>query len=117
MTDRYKTKKYVNLAIILLVLSILLGYTGYEIQKVFYGPTIKVDSPQNGALVSNSLLEIKGMAQNINNISLNDKKIFIDEKGNFNEKILLSYGYNVLKLEANDKFGRQTEKILEVIYK
>ncbi len=117
MTDRHQTKKYLNFIIIFLLLAIPISYTAYEIQKLFYGPKIMVEYPQNGILVSDSLLEIKGIAENINNISLNDKKIFIDEKGNFNEKILLSYGYNVLQLEANDKFGRQTDKTIEVIYK
>lgn len=117
MTDRYKTKKYAKLAVIILLLLILLGYTAYEIQKIVFGPRISIDSPQNGAVVSDSLLEIKGVAQNINDISLDDNKIFIDEKGNFDEKILLSYGYNVIKIDASDKFGSKTEKILEITYK
>ncbi len=117
MTDRYKTTKYVKLFAVLFVVFLLLGYTGYEIQKVIFGPRIHIDYPQNGALVSDSLLEVKGVAQNINDISLNDRKIFIDEKGNFDEEVLLQYGYNALVLKAVDKFGRQTEKILEIIYK
>ena len=63
----------------------------------------------------------KGMAgeiaKNIKDISLNDRKIFIDEQGNFKEQLLLSYGYNVFKIKANDKFGRSVEKIVEIIYK
>ncbi len=117
MTERYKTKKYVKWAIISLLILILVGYTGYEIKKIVFGPKITVNYPQNGALVSDPLLEIKGVAQNINDISLDDNKIFVDENGNFDEKILLSYGYNVIKIDATDRFGSKTEKILEVIYK
>ena len=48
---------------------------------------------------------------------MNDRKIFIDQQGNFKEKILLSYGYNIITMKANDKFGRNTKKKLELIYK
>ncbi len=41
----------------------------------------------------------------------------MDEKGNFKEEILLSSGYNAITIKASDKFGRNTEKIIEVIYK
>ncbi len=117
MTERYKTRKNIRIAIISLLLLLLVGYTAYEIQRVAYGPRINITSPKNGALVSDSLVEVTGIAQNIKDISLNDRKIFIDEKGNFSESVLLSYGYNVLTMKASDKFGRETEKIIEVIYK
>lgn len=117
MTDRHATRKLLKSIIISVVLLCLFGYTAYETQKIIFGPRIEVTSPKNGALISNSLTEISGIAQNIKDISLNDRKIFIDEQGNFREKILLSYGYNALVIKASDKFGRKTEKIIEVIYK
>lgn len=117
MTDRYRTRKNIKIASIVLLLTLLIGYTAYEIQRVALGPRINITSPQNGSLVSDPLAEITGVAQNIKEISLNDRKIFIDEKGNFKEEVLLSYGYNTFTLKATDKFGRETEKIIEVIYK
>jgi hypothetical protein len=117
MTDRNTTKKFLKIAIISIILLCLLGYIAYEIQKLFLGPRIEVLSPINGSLVSNSLTEIVGTARNIRDISLNDRKIYIDEQGNFKEQLLLSYGYNSIVIKATDKFGRNTEKIIEVIYK
>ncbi len=117
MTDRHATRKFLKITIISIILLFLFGYTAYEIQRVVFGPRIKVSYPKNGSLVSNSLTEILGVAKNIKNISLNDNKIFIDEQGNFKEKTLLSYGYNAITIKASDKFGRNTEKTIEVIYK
>ena len=117
MTDRYKNRKKIRIAIIAIILIILFGYTFFEIRKVIYGPRITVFTPENGSMATSSYVLISGNAQNIKDISLNDRKIFIDEKGNFYEDALLSYGYNVLVLKASDKFGKQTEKIIEVIYK
>jgi hypothetical protein len=117
MTERYKTRKHLKIAIISSVLLLLIGYTSYEIQRLFSGPQIHISYPDNGSLISNSLITITGSTENIKDISFNDRKIFIDEKGNFNEKMLLSYGYNVIVIRANDKFGRETEKQLEIIHK
>ena len=117
MTDRNATRKLLKITAIFIVLICLFGYTTYEIQKIVFGPKIEVLSPKNGSLISNPLTEISGVAKNIKNISLNDRKIFIDEQGNFNEKLLLSYGYNAFTIKASDKFGRNTEKIIELIYK
>jgi hypothetical protein len=116
MTERHKTRKYLRILIICLVLLLLLGYTAYEIQRVAFGPRIQILSPENGALVSTSTLEVTGVAANIKDISLDDRPIFIDEKGNFTEEVLLSPGYNTIVLKADDKFGRNTEKVLEVVY-
>lgn len=117
MTDRHKTRRYIKLLIAIILVVVFVGYTLYEIQKVVLGPRIEVLSPQNGSLVSNSFTEIVGTAKNITEINLNDRKIYIDEQGNFKEGLLLSYGYNALVIKASDKFGRKTEKVLEVIYK
>ena len=117
MTDRHSTRKLIQIIIISFVLLCVFGYTGYEIQKVVFGPRITVTYPVNGSSVSNSLIEVTGVAKNINDISMDDRKIFIDEQGNFKEQILLSYGYNTISIKATDKFGRNSEKIIEVVYK
>lgn len=117
MTDRHATRKFIKIIIISIILLCLFSYTAYEVQKVVLGPKIQVISPQNGSLVSNSYTEISGIATNVKDITLNDRKIFIDEKGNFKEKLLLSYGYNTIVIRAIDKFGKVAEKIIEVIYK
>ena len=118
MTDRHATRKVLQIIVISIIALFIFIYTAYEIQKVILGPKLVVLSPESGLLTStSSLAEISGTAKNIINISLNDRKIFTDEQGNFNEKLLLSYGYNAFVIKASDKFGRNTEKIVEVIYK
>jgi hypothetical protein len=117
MTDRHATRKFLKIVIISFVILCILGYTGYEIQKVIFGPRITVSYPKNDSTVSDSYIEVTGMAKNITSISMDDRSIFVDQKGNFNEEILLSPGYNAVTIKASDKFGRNTEKVIEVIYK
>lgn len=115
--SRHETKFYLKALLITVFLIMVLGYGAYEVWNYATGPQIIVTNPQNGTAVSESLITIEGLAKNIKEITLNDRAIVVDEAGNFNEKILLSYGYNVLSLRASDRFGKQTEERLQIVYK
>ncbi len=91
------------------------GYSLYEARNIIRGPILEIFEPTDGSAIENPLIEIKGMAQNISSISINDRAITVDKEGVFNEKLLLSPGYNIIKLSAEDKFGRHTEKMLELV--
>lgn len=96
---------------------IILGYSLFQAQKIIVGPVIEVYTPENGATYSQTLIEIEGRARNIAYLNLNDRPIFTDKNGYFKEKLLLSPGYNIIKLDAKDKFKKYTEKKLELILK
>ncbi len=100
-----------------LLVVVIAGYSLFQAQKLLAGPVIQIFTPQNGATYSQTLIEIDGQAKNIAYINLNDKQMFTDKNGNFSEKLLLSPGYNVVKLDAWDKFGKQTEKKLQLVLK
>lgn len=96
---------------------VIVSYTVFQAWKIISGPIITVYSPANGETFSQALIEVEGRAKNIAYLNLNDRAIFTDKTGYFKEKILLSPGYNVIKLDARDKFKKYTEKRLEVILK
>ncbi len=96
---------------------VILGYSLFQAQKLLTGPIIEVYTPQNGATYNQTLIEIYGRARNIAYLNLNDRPIFTDKDGYFREKLLLSQGYNIIKLDARDKFKKYTEKRLELVLK
>jgi hypothetical protein len=115
--SRRETKFYLKAIIISLFLIILFGYAIYEVWNYAIGPEILISTPASGIVVSESLINIEGQAKNSKEITLNDRPIVVDQAGNFSEKVLLSYGYNVLMLKAKDRFGKMTEQKLEIVYK
>jgi hypothetical protein len=115
--SRHETKFYLKTIIIVLFLVIIFSYGIYEVWNYMTGPEITVSSPVNGIAVSESLITVAGQTKNIKEITLNDRPIVIDQAGNFTERILLSYGYNILVLRAYDRFGKQTEEKLQIVYK
>ncbi len=96
---------------------IIVIYSLFQAQKLISGPSIEIYSPKDGSTYSQTLIEVEGRAKNIAYLNMNDKAIFTDKNGYFKEKFLLSPGYNVIKLDARDKFKKYTEKKLELILK
>ncbi len=111
------TKAVLKMILTLTVISIIVGYSYYKSKDFIIGPTIIITSPQTGDGVSESLIEILGIANSISYISINDRQIFTNEEGEFREKLLLFSGYNIISIKARDKFDRKIEKILEIVYK
>ena len=113
----YKIKIWLKFGIFGFAALSIGGYSFYEARNIIAGPVINVYEPRNGTFFSKPLVEIKGNVKNISEISLNDKQITIDKTGFFSEKFLLSEGYNIIKIDAQDKFGRKKEKKLELVFR
>jgi hypothetical protein len=116
MYNRETTKKVVIWGVILAIGAIIVAYALYASHGFIKGPNITILEPRE-SFFATSTIRVVGIADRAKTLKLNGKSIFIDEKGNFNEVILLSKGYNVESIEAQDKFGRIERVDLQIIYK
>ena len=99
----------------LVILSI--GFFIFFNSRLFIkGPQIEVFGPENGSSFEDPFIEITGKTENVSFISLNDNPIFIDESGNFREKLLLSPGVSIIELYAHDTFNREKTILLQYVY-
>ncbi len=78
------------------------------------GPQIIIESPVNMSSMSKEIISIEGKVKNASSILLNGRKIYTREDFSFNEKLLLSEGYNIITVEASDRFGRIQREVLEL---
>ena len=101
-----------RISLISLLGLVIIVYSGFQAQKLITGPVIDIYTPENGATYNQTLIEIYGKARNVAYLNLNDRPIFTDKDGYFREKLLLSPGYNIIKLDAMDKFKKYTEEKL-----
>lgn len=97
-----------------LFLLFILSYGILESKALIEGPQITINSPLYGESYKKSDIIIKGVGKNISKISLNDRNIFLDRDGNFIEKLLMYPGYNIINIKAEDRFGKQISKKIEV---
>ena len=104
----------------LIAVVFFLGIAGYAYSNsrdVLSAPEIIIASPENGATVENANQKIVGQALRVKTLYLNGRPITTDKDGNFSENLLLSYGYNVIDLRADGKFGGKIKQTLELVLK
>jgi hypothetical protein len=92
-------------------------YIGWNGRNVLLGPRIDVLFPKNGETFETHLIDITGKAKNASFLSLNDKEIYVDKSGYFQEEMALLPGMNVIKIGSRDRFGETEEKILHIYFK
>ncbi len=90
-------------------------YSLFQARFIILGPRLAVYSPENGSSLASPVVTVTGRATNIAFISLNDRPIYVDKNGNWSEKLIAPEGLSIMTIRAKDRFGRSTEKQIEVM--
>lgn len=93
---------------------VVLGYGYYEGRGFLFGPSIEI-SPRVME-VTDASVTIQGRADRIVSLSMNGTPIPITENGDFKEVYILAPGYNRVVLSARDRYGKTTERAIEIVY-
>ena len=117
--NQYKFEGGFNVKRFVIILSVVLivSYGIFNARNLLTGPVIEVFNPTNDTETDTNLLTVKGRAENITFISLNDKPIFVNKEGLFEEKLLLSPGANIIEIRARDYFKKEILKTIKIYYK
>ena len=117
--NKYKFKSGFNIRLFLVILSVflLISYGIFNARNLIIGPSIEVFSPAKDMETKENILTINGKAKNITFISLNERPIFVDTEGLFQEKLLLSPGSNIIEIKARDRFKKEIKKTIRIYYK
>jgi hypothetical protein len=117
--NRYKFEDGFNIKSCVIAISVLLlvSYGIFNARNLIMGPDIEIFSPARDMETEENIITIKGKAENISFISLNEKPIFVDTEGLFEEKLLLSPGSNIIEIKARDRFKKEVLETIRVYYK
>ncbi len=94
---------------------LIIIYVIWGSKDLIFGVKIKNVNLVDGATVTDNIVKLTGNAKNAIDLTLNGRKISVDEQGSFNETIALLYGYNIINIKAEDKFGYVDEKNYHII--
>lgn len=117
-----KAKKILKMVFLLIFLLFIITYIFFRSKDLVLGVKIK-DVNINGlpALeeikITNNIVKITGNAKYAINLTLDGRVISINQKGDFDETIVMLSGYNIISLEAKDQFGNSDEKNYKLMYK
>jgi hypothetical protein len=113
---RQDAKKILRIISLSILFVFIIVYAFFRSKDLIFGVKIKNVNLTDGAVVTESILEVKGNARNAIKLSLNGKEISVNQQGDFDETISLLSGYNIVNLRAEDKFGKVDEKNYKLIY-
>jgi hypothetical protein len=96
-------------------LIVLGGYLVFQARFLIIGPRIVLttDPPQH---TNERRVLLTGQTYNISHLWLNDRTIFTNANGYFEEALILENGYTVATLRAEDRYGRTTTVRQSFVY-
>jgi hypothetical protein len=97
-----------------IVVLLVIGYGIFEARRILEGPRITLTYPIDGSAVGGPVVTVKGTVKNAAFITLNDRQILTDDKGNFEEKFSPPPGLAIIEVAARDRFGRAIDKQLQI---
>lgn len=108
-------RKIIKYTLTLTGVAIVIGYSYFVLDDFIRGPRIVILSPENGFSTTTPVIIISGKAIHTNNLTVNDAPTPVDLGGNFSSQLILSPGYNIMKVVAKDNYARTEEKTLEIV--
>jgi len=109
-------RKRLKIFISVIVIAGIISFAIYNSRQFFEGPQVTLFSPDNGTTFDKPIIRLQGKARNTAFIKLNGHPVYVDEKNEFDEKLLLPPGTSIMKLEATDRFERNVEHTLWYTY-
>ena len=109
----YRDSQITKIALVIFFI-IIAGYAYFEARGILFGPSIYVSSSVEQ--VSDPYIEIKGSTQHISALSMNGESVPVTEQGDFDVPYVLAPGFNRIVLDAKDKYGKSTERVVEIVY-
>ena len=106
-------------------IAIIVGYSVFSLEGFIRGPRVEITTPESvhgGGILyfsnatTTALIEVSGRVINANMLFINGAEIPQNLEGNFSESLLLASGYNIMSIEAKDRYGRTIKKTIEITF-
>jgi hypothetical protein len=114
-TKTYPLRTLIKYWLIAVSLVLTIGFVVFQSRFLITGPRIVLIPPAEGPQ-NNRQITLVGDAYNISRLWLNDRPIYTDAKGRFEEALVLENGYTVATLRAEDRYGRTTKISTPLVY-
>jgi hypothetical protein len=117
MTRTINIKRYLGFGVLGALFVFIVAYSIFQTRSLAKGVDLLVNGITDGEIFEGNILKLSGQATHAKHIMINDREILVDKDDNFSEELVLSPGYNIITIEAEDKFDKKTDAIYRVFYK
>lgn len=94
---------------IFIILLIVLGYLGFQYRKFNLAPSLTINKPTEGQIVSSSTVEVSGKTDPDATIEVNGQTALVDNSGNFDTQIDVSKDKNQITIITKSRSGKETQ--------
>ncbi len=105
--DTYSLRTLLKYWLTAVLVLLVIGFVVFQARFLITGPRIVLRDFPTGPQNERQIV-ITGDAYNISRLWLNDRQIYTDTTGRFEEAIVLENGYTIATLRAEDRYGRTT---------
>jgi cytoskeletal protein RodZ len=100
--------------LIISVVVIIAAYVFFQYSSVIFPPNLSVLSPKNNSLISGSVVEVTGKTDPYATLDINGEEVYVALDGSFRKSIYEFSGDNKITVVAKNRFGKQSEKIINI---
>ncbi|MEK7588654.1 MAG: hypothetical protein AAB438_02435 [Patescibacteria group bacterium] len=108
-------KKTLRIVLLISLFLFIIVFAFFKSRDLIFGVKITNVSIVDGSKTNEKLLHVTGNAKHAAILTLNGREISLNKQGDFDETIALFPGYNVISINAKDKFGSVDEKNYKLI--
>gem|GEM_PF-1645489 len=113
----FSIKKIINIVLLTIFVLFIIFYTHSRTAFLSQGANLSVSNLSNGQIVTESTLEITGIAKRATRLTINNRELVIDEEGNFADVLVFSPGLNNVEIVAEDKYGKGDDLKYAILYR
>jgi len=95
---------------------IIFGYLSWQFYIFFRSPTLVIWSPPDDLIIHTPLIAVEGQTEKETPLFINGVEIPITSDGTFKEEVGLQKGVNIIKIEAEKKYGGKSTIFKKVLF-
>lgn len=109
------TPKLMSVGFGLIFVLVTMGYIVWQVVSINSTPSLEVISPQSGAVIKQSYINVEGHTEPGTLVTINDQDVFVDNKGQFRTTLGVAPGQKELLFKAKNKFDKVITKSVRVV--
>lgn len=116
MTRTTNIKNYIKIISLFGLFAFIISYSVMKTLPLLRGVELSLTGIKDGGTVSSNMLALAGRALHAKHLRINGHEILINEKSEFSENIFLLPGYNIVTVDAEDRFDKKLNRSYQILY-
>ena len=98
-----------------ILILLVLSYLGFEYMKFIKPPELEINNPKNNEIITDTEVKVSGKTTTDVGLTINNQPIILDQEGNFTTEIQITKDTKEIKFVATSRYGKITEKSVNII--